>query len=140
MTILNRCVLVSFANGVDENLDQLQHLIGGRLLSEQGCDFTEVEGRYKGVVEKSYAVHVNHPRVAVLVSIAALRYKQESVLSIDQDGNARLVTLAYEEGREPQVTDLGKLVPATAEEVAAGCDYTKYQDQYFKVTNEHVLH
>jgi len=137
---LRNVVILSCCQG-DSDLDQVQHLIGGSALRKLGGNPIEAEGVYKGTSEKSWVVPLTDRRLVVAVTMVALRYRQESVLAVDSEGNAALVYLSYEQDKEPTVVPIGKLVEVSEEE-ALGLDHTKADGKFYVVRNddEHVLH
>lgn len=139
---LRNVVILSFCNGEDAAIDNVQHLMGAKLLRHAGARITEALGVYKGTAEQSWVVEVGDPRVAVAVSFTALRFNQESVLAVNDKGEAALVYLTKEPGKYPEIVKLGVLVEVT-EEQAAGRDHTQVGGKFYAIeetAGEHVLH
>ena len=134
MTIqsLARTVVVSFCEG-DAELDEVQHLIGGRALQCMGLVCHEAVGRYKGQQEKSWVVEVGKPSDVATVCAAAARYNQESILVVDVDNTAKLIY----SGVSPRVVKLGRVFRADVDD---GRDCTIVGDSLFVVISTEENH
>lgn len=134
---LRGVIIVSACTG-DASLDEVNHLLAGRIFQRQGCEVTEALGVYKGESEKSWVVHIKRTHDVVVAATIAKGFEQESVLSVDEFGEAKLV---YIDGSPSQV--IGTLREVEYSE-ASLCDHTQVGDRYYVAkggdSNEHVLH
>lgn len=124
LTSLNQTIVVSACNG-DPELDELQHLLAMRKLTELGCLIFEADGVYQGQSEKSIVVAVRSESDVFAASCCAVAHKQDSMLVVDGEGNG---TLVYLQGEDVRRESIGKLV--RVDEQPSG-DHTSVSGRYF---------
>ena len=109
MRQLNRPMVIFALNTVNDELRLRQAGL-------KANNYKRLQGMYKGIAEDSYIVDMAH---IDLVIDLAIEHKQESILLLDEDRNAKLVYLA-----DMSEESLGQLVEVSASEASNQLAYT----------------
>lgn len=79
-------------------------------------NYKRLQGMYKGIAEDSYIIDMAH--IDLIIDLA-IEHKQESIMVLDEDRNAKLVYLA-----NMSEESLGQLVEVSASEASNQLAYT----------------
>lgn len=97
-------------------------------LTKLGLRFDEVEGCYKGVTERSFAIYANSLHLEDLLQAFAVKYEQESYLRIDANSHESELIYTSDLKRE----SIGKFEQVSESVALASVAYTKINGAYFR--------
>lgn len=99
---------------LDEASNIKRHYALMNALREQGVPFQETHGAYEGIPERGLAFHGDHH--LPMIRRLADQFNQDSVLSVDREGNAKL---RYRDGKEVELGRWTEISPQQAKNVTA---------------------